>query len=313
MYKLARPLFLICETPVHAGSGSDLGIVDLPIQRERHTGFPKIEASGIKGCLRQVFEEMNALMVGEKEYRDREELKEIISYAFGPEAGDLNAGSLGFTDARLLLFPVKSMKGVFGWITCPRVLDRLQTDLNLCGVSFNFDPPSAYSLPSGSSLLIKKNMVILEEYAFEISNPDDKNCNGFASWVAENVLPDGDAHEYWREKIRHDIAVLSDDEFRHFVSLSTEVVTRTAIDNITGTVKDGALFTEEYLPSETILYSLVLASPIFKIEKQYFNVGEKGKEAMAIMDFFIKHLRSQHVIQVGGDATVGKGLVRTRI
>ncbi|NLI12590.1 MAG: type III-B CRISPR module RAMP protein Cmr4, partial [Peptococcaceae bacterium] len=40
MYKLARPLFFMCETSLHAGSGNDLGIVDLPIQRERHTSFP---------------------------------------------------------------------------------------------------------------------------------------------------------------------------------------------------------------------------------------------------------------------------------
>jgi len=42
MFKLAKPFFIICETPLHAGSGSDLGIVDMPIQRERHTDFPKI-------------------------------------------------------------------------------------------------------------------------------------------------------------------------------------------------------------------------------------------------------------------------------
>ncbi|MBK9462153.1 MAG: hypothetical protein IPN94_22720 [Sphingobacteriales bacterium] len=32
--------------------------------------------------------------------------------------------------------------------------------------------------------------------------------------------------------------------------MSTEVITRTKIDNETGTVEDGALFTEEYLPTE---------------------------------------------------------------
>ena len=56
MYKSTNPLFLICETPLHAGSGDDLGIVDLPIQRERHTSFPKIEASSLKGALREAFE-----------------------------------------------------------------------------------------------------------------------------------------------------------------------------------------------------------------------------------------------------------------
>lgn len=35
MFQTSKPLFFICETPLHAGSGSDLGIVDLPIQREK--------------------------------------------------------------------------------------------------------------------------------------------------------------------------------------------------------------------------------------------------------------------------------------
>ena len=56
MYKIARPLFFRCITPMHVGCGSDLGIVDLPIQREKHTGYPKIESSGIKGCIREDFE-----------------------------------------------------------------------------------------------------------------------------------------------------------------------------------------------------------------------------------------------------------------
>ena len=35
-------LFLYVETPLHAGSGRGLGTVDLPIQRERATGYPMI-------------------------------------------------------------------------------------------------------------------------------------------------------------------------------------------------------------------------------------------------------------------------------
>ena len=39
MYQHSDPIYLICETPLHAGSGDDLGIVDLPIQRKRHTYY----------------------------------------------------------------------------------------------------------------------------------------------------------------------------------------------------------------------------------------------------------------------------------
>jgi CRISPR-associated protein Cmr4 len=77
------------------------------------------------------------------------------------------------------------------------------------------------------------------------------------------------------------------------------------------------LFTEEFLPSESILYSLVLASPIFqpkeKKDKSIFHqTDNKDKpEEISVMDFFEMGLKS--VIQVGGNATLGKGIVRTKI
>lgn len=222
MYKIARPFFMVVETPLHAGSGVDVGIVDMPIQRERHTSFPKIEASGLKGCIREVFEEylienrenkdekvkitfslqpalkekfgddlFNKLNGGWKtEKGSKKELHFIkfhqaISLAFGPEKGDEHAGALGFTDARLLLFPVKSMKGVFAWITCPMVLERFKEDLGLCGIECKNGEDGTISIPLDNTLqatdakgkcLVVANQnglgingnVILEEYAFEI-------------------------------------------------------------------------------------------------------------------------------------------------
>ena len=41
MFKKAKPFFIKTLSSMHVGSGSDLGIIDLPIQREKHTGFPK--------------------------------------------------------------------------------------------------------------------------------------------------------------------------------------------------------------------------------------------------------------------------------
>ena len=101
------PLFLLCESPLHVGIGSDVGIVDMPIQRERHTNWPKIEASGIKGSIRESFE---------RKYGGEDNKIIDINLAFGYDANGLDdkikakiknreyAGALGFTDARILLF-----------------------------------------------------------------------------------------------------------------------------------------------------------------------------------------------------------------
>src|SRR5438128_7853487 len=53
-----KTLYLYVETPLHAGVGSGLSSIDLPIQRERTTQYPMIQGSGIKGKLRSVAEDM---------------------------------------------------------------------------------------------------------------------------------------------------------------------------------------------------------------------------------------------------------------
>ena len=222
MYKIAKPFFMVVETPLHAGSGTELGIVDMPIQRERHTDFPKVEASGLKGSIRSAFDnETEEITVGNKKV-DGSNRKDTISLAFGPEEGDAHAGALGFTDARLLLFPIKSMKGVFAWITCPKVLDRFKRDLELAGITGIPQIPTEKTAPNGCQLFVKNDKIVLEEYTFKI-NKDDA-CLKFAEWLSKCVIPEGEEYNYWQKKIKRDIVVLSDGDFKDFVNLSTEVI-----------------------------------------------------------------------------------------
>ena len=339
MYKVANPLFLVCETPLHAGSGDSLGVVDLPIQRERHTSFPKIEGSSLKGALRQAFEDLSAQCTTEPE-----QYKTAIKLTFGPEeaGGDGHAGALGFSDARLLLFPVKSMKGVFAWITCPKVLEQFHRDMSL--TEFKDREEIVHSLTvtalttplkctedesEGCNLFLKNdsNKIVLEEYTFEIENEENPELANLLRFLAEQLFPEPrdegqpDSYAFWRKKLMTDVVVLKNEDFTDFVNLSTEVITRTKIDNATGTVAQGQLFTEEYLPAESVMYSLVLASPIFKE-----NDGDKGvfrmspdnpcftdceNEESKVMKFF--ETAVPDVIQIGGNATLGKGLVRARV
>lgn len=312
MYKIAKPFFMLCETPLHAGSGNDLGSVDLPIQRERHTQFPKVEGSGLKGSIREIFEKLTEVELNGVKVRDKELLKDAIEMAFGPEKGGDFAGALGFTDARVLLFPVKSMKGVFAWITCPKVLNRLQADFTHCKIDLGFEMPKGNTIPKGSALVIKDGKIALEEYTFSMSIDD--NCTKLANWMVENVFPKTKELDYLRESVNKNLAVLTDEDFTDFVVHSTEVITRTKIDSNTGTVQNGGLFTEEYLPTDTVLYSLALATPVFKkddSEKGVFRAAAGKTEEALVMEFFEKGLPS--VIQLGGNATIGKGLIRTNV
>ena len=42
-------LGLIAETQIHAGTGRATGVIDLPIMREAHTGWPCVFGSAVKG------------------------------------------------------------------------------------------------------------------------------------------------------------------------------------------------------------------------------------------------------------------------
>src|SRR5947209_1340089 len=44
-------------TSLHAGTGTALGVIDLAIQRERHTGWPMVAGSALKGILRDACRE----------------------------------------------------------------------------------------------------------------------------------------------------------------------------------------------------------------------------------------------------------------
>ena len=303
MYRKANILLLKVETPLHAGSGDSLGIVDMPIQREKHTGFPKIEASSLKGSMREHFERKKGEKINDKEITNAK-----IYAAFGTDgegnSENSQAGALGFTDARLLLFPVKSMKGVFAWITCPAIINKFNEELKLAGIKKLFDISKGNLTASGSNLYLNNKNIILEEYTFEVNEkPKEENkVNELGEWLSQNLYND---ESYIANKLKTDIVVLDDDDFKDFVNLSTEVITRTRIDNETGTVADGALFTEEYLPAESIMYSLVLTAPEFTKENNKIFTKEED-----LKDFFKDFIFENPVMQIGGNATLGKGISR---
>jgi len=322
MFKLAKPFFLHVITPLHAGSGEGLGVVDLPIQRERHTGFPKIEGSSLKGSMREVFEEKYDrkddridlhLTFG---YDESNETKDEVKKYFKDNDHTEFAGALGFTDARILFFPVKSMKGVFAWITCPKVLQRFTKDLSVCQPAIKnekllFSPTDVKKAYCSSDKikLTGKDKIVLEEYTFDTEKEnagesEEKNPN-FVSFVAELVKCIG------IDELQDKAVMLPNDDFDAFVQHSTEVITRTKIDNEKGTVAKGQLFTEEYLPAETILYSLALSSPLFVRETPKQGRFSKSTDADKVMNFFKEGLNEY--MQIGANATLGKGIVATKI
>lgn len=338
MFTEKRLMFLVCESPLHAGSGSELDFIDNPIQRERHTNFPKMESSSLKGAIRERFAALCNVdkKLGEEADKDAaakklEADKTLFNAAFGAlqkeqTPGDERQGGLAFTDARLLLFPVKSMKGVFAWITCPFVLKRFEEDLKRVknenpplvddvkiqpakgkAICFSNDLVITTKVPDeekGGDAKKEKYNVILEEYAFEKQEAKDIALN---KWLADKIFPKNDL-QFWNRLLQNNLVIVSDNDFADFTELSTEVITRNQIDAEKGTVKNGHLFTEEYLPADSVLYTVVMAHAEFAKNGQ-------GKSDKDVMSFFTVNMNDQfkNAFQSGGNATIGKGLLRTVI
>jgi CRISPR-associated protein Cmr4 len=306
MFKKAGILFFYTITPLHPGSGASIGAVDLPVQRERYTNFPIVQASGVKGALRDV---------AEKLWADK---KEEIKVVFGPETEKASdyGGALAFTDARLLLFPVRSARGIFAWITCKAAIERLKRDISIIPGSMEkdvFTQIQEIELPKverGKAVVPSKNValgdkIVLEEFVFSLSDEGRDKVENLASWLANNAFPLNLG--FWQKKLKedHDLVLLSDDDFRHFVEMSTELITRVQLGE-TGTVAAGP-WDEEHLPCETLLYSLALATNPKK-EQNTTSITDANK----VIDFLSELLKKVQVAQFGGDETVGKGLVLLR-
>lgn len=290
---LKRDLFSICTfyavSPIHAGSGASFTAVDLPIQRERHTHWPHIQASGVKGAMRA-------------HYRDFAEDKSLINFLFGYDRDDVAhhnsynskkveedrfdvkdnfPGAVAFSDAKLLAFPMRSSIAPFVWVTCPAVLIRLSNDLSFAGLPATDDIPpvtgtDARCLTGGIS-----GDVILEDMVVNVANGD-----------VHNLIPHG-------FPTLGKLLLVSDEVFKYAVDSCTEIQTQIKIDSETGTAQDGALRYQELLPADSVLYSVIYYS------RAVFDNTLQSDTVRQHVENIIKKF-----IQIGGDESLGRGICK---
>jgi CRISPR-associated protein Cmr4 len=304
-------LYLYVETPLHAGVGSGLSSIDLPIQRERTTQYPMIQGSSIKGKLRSVAE---AATKGERPIWRKDDVEVV----FGPEKSADHAGALIVGDARILLFPVRSLSGVFAYTTSHDVLNRFlrginRTEANLAWKVPPEKPNTALVTEKINSRVAIDETLVLEEFSFTAEKSDEVDT--IAQWIAENALPQTNEYAYWRQKMRDSLVILPDNDFRDFVVNATEIITRIRIKRDTKTVDNGALWTEEHLPSDTLFYVPIYATNSRKSKNGANGKNEANSSDLSTATSILEKARSleknqQGYIQLGGDETVGRGMVR---
>jgi CRISPR-associated protein Cmr4 len=311
-------------TALHPGAGTALGTVDLPVQRERHTGWPNIAGSALKGILRDACREQvkhnhqDEFEAGKltKSRRDKANADDAVTHLFGPPTSDSSefAGAVSITDARLLAYPVRSLKGVFAWVTCPSVLSRAARDANLAGVKSGV-PAVPSEIADGQALtakdcpcLLEGSKLLLEEFSFTRTATVDSQ--DWAKWIATNILPATDHYKNTRDRFEKTLVILSDNDFTHFVKYATEVTARIGLNYETKTVKDGALFYQEFLPTETLFYSVVIVNAARTRRDKETDKQDDGETLLARLKPMVDKVP---VLQIGGDETTGKGFCSVRL
>ncbi len=272
-------LYLFTRTPLHVGAGSSVGAVDMPVQRERHTGFPIIPGSSIKGVLA---DGESFLDKGDDGKLQR---SESGHYLFGKEAGKDkedtgNAGALCFGEAQLLAFPVRSAKGCFAWLTSPLCLTRWQ---RVSGIALGEIPrPKADQARFDLETLGQNGKALFEDNIFS-------QCGGFdaAETLAGSMQVDG----IWNDLATKHLVLVSDDNLAHFATTACEVAQHVVIDDETGTAKPGLLFNQENVPAETLFFATI-------------TENQPG---------CIENLKTPNPVQLGGNATTGLGFCSSQL
>ncbi len=295
MFEKQAAVFLYAVSPVHLGAGSAVGVIDNPIQRERHTGHPSFAGSGVKGALRHGFKALG----GQEEF---------IARLFGPESqsGDLHAGALSFGDAQLVAFPVRSLRGGYVYATCPQALARAQRLLRLVGVKAEWP---MLEVAEGRCLIANPALLSgskLHLEAFEYEAKASEPLAALAQDLAGKALPSDEAYAFFRAKLAQDLVVLWDTDFAYFSEHATLVEPHVRINDETGTADEGGLFYTENLPPESLLLAPLMASATRS------GKAQERLQAQEVLER-IKAVLHGRMLQIGGDATTGRGLVVAKI
>jgi len=273
-------LFIHALSPLQAGTGQGVGVIDQPIAREKATNIPYLPGSSIKGVIRDASKSP----------------KKSLIYGPAPDENIDHQGSAVFSDARLLFLPVRSISGVFAWVTSPYLLNRFVRDAK--GMAFTEPLPaiipevaeeSCFVCHQISALLVNAQ-VILED--LPLSCKDSAELKVWAEWFQETLF---EKDSYWYKTLIDRLCLVSDDVMGYLTEIGSQVTARIRLEEGKKKVAKGALWYEEALPPETILSALVVAN----------GLKATPDEVYADVRTII-----ESPLQVGGSATVGLGLCR---
>lgn len=177
-----------CISNLHVGSGQDNdGVIDGLIQRDVVTDLPCINASSLKGALREHCEKWN-----EAHNEDAEKVN--VVKLFGKKvSGEENCemGEYRFLDASILSIPRPSVNAPFVQVTCDEVVKELQDKASLFGVGLGDNEKETVLRLAN---VLETNNCSYEDFK-KYSNNDELPV------IARNYLENGVSKNLWYEQV----------------------------------------------------------------------------------------------------------------
>lgn len=271
---------LFSQTILHCGSGQSVGIVDQPIARERASYLPIVPGSTVRGVLKA--------HISQKE----SDLSQSL-FGYDKQDGEPSfAGALSITDAHLLLLPVRTVYGILAYATCPFILQRYKKDQKL-DVKVPTPANDQALYPKGNPNH-QDNLMVLED--LDLKAQECEYTQQWAEYIAQTLYAKESA--YFSDMSKR-IIVLPDTVFSFLAETATEIRTRIRINQETGVVDNGALWTEESLPAESVLWG------VFSVDAPRLN-DQNGDKRLRFTDI----INNKPLLQMGGNMGTGNGLVQ---
>lgn len=221
--------------------------IGIPISREKPYTIGFIPGSTLKGYFQKILREIGT-----------------STQLFGINNQDLDGygSQMLFTDARILLLPVQSSRGVWAWVTSPLLLSSLLSDArNVETVALPAFAPTpsmenACLVASDDCELCLTNnattQIILADLHLAVETSHD-----FSSWAAilgEMIFP---LEPERQDELKGRLCLVSDNMLSNLLDMAVEISARVRLPYTEKKTELGDFWYQEAFPSETVFISLV--------------------------------------------------------
>ncbi|MEM2914640.1 MAG: type III-B CRISPR module RAMP protein Cmr4 [Candidatus Bathyarchaeia archaeon] len=291
-YSAGDLVLLRSVVPLHPGVGRGGEEVDLAIQRDG-LGFPIIYSSSIKGALKSMIWRLD---------------QRKANLLLGPETEEEKfASALSILDCFLLIMPVRSLVGIYAFLTTPLLLRRFYEIMDFAeavGIKNLKELKDSVRQVLKDSDGLKESTIVSSSDKLKVDALNGKLVINEELWLQPI---EKDSVEDLESKLKIEkgrLVVVNDDSGLSAINRSILRVTRVRIGRETKTVEGRGLWTEEHVPHDAFFYTVFFYSRSYN--EALDSADKVRNEIRGLINEFGNYLI------IGGHETVGRGIVKLK-